>query len=224
MLPDRWSAADHKTVSIVLQLYFESNSRTAIPITESSSEGRTSPIFVCEQVPFLRGPRDFCCDYLAYKGSQEMSNSPKYFLLPVEVTVFPLPCKQQVLDDQSLYGHLNALGTSLQRGRWMVRLGAGLHTSQDWCSKGDLMQVNVMLCSSVQPFPPGVQHPLDWARDIVLHWPTLLHGLLPSWNLQWLTSLQSTGTWVYMPSSTLPPWCPCFISTCTFVGEKEIDV
>lgn len=46
-----------------------------------------------------------------------MSNSLKYFLLPVEVTVFPLPCKQQVLDDQSLYSHLNALGTSLQRGR-----------------------------------------------------------------------------------------------------------
>lgn len=222
-----WSAAEHKTVNIILQLHFESNPRRAIPITEPSSEGRTSPIFVCEQVFFLRGPRDFCCDYLANKGSHEMSDSSKYFLLPVEVTVFLLPCKQQVLDDQSLYGHLNTLGTSLQRGRWIVRLGAELHNgngaSQGWRSKGELMQMDIMLCSSVQPVPSGVQQPLDWARDIALHWPTLLHGLLPSWNLQWSTSLWSTGTWGYVLSSTPTPWCPCFRSMCTFVGDKEID-
>ena len=39
-------------------------------------------------------------------------------LLPEEVTVFSLPCTQQVFNDGSLYSHLNALDTSL-KWEWM---------------------------------------------------------------------------------------------------------
>lgn len=39
-------------------------------------------------------------------------------LLPEEVTVFSLPCKQQVFNDGSLYSHLNASDTSL-KWEWM---------------------------------------------------------------------------------------------------------
>ena len=39
-------------------------------------------------------------------------------LLPEEVTVSSLPCKQQVFNDGSLYSHLNASDTSL-KWEWM---------------------------------------------------------------------------------------------------------
>ena len=62
--------------------------------------------------------------YLTYKGSREMGNSFQILLiglLPEKVTVFSLPCKQQIFNDGSLYSHLNASGTSLRSGGWIVR-------------------------------------------------------------------------------------------------------
>ena len=81
-----------------------------------------SPLFASESSLLLEATQGiFPGDYLAHKVFHKMVNSFRILLiglLPEEVTVFSLPCKQQVFNDESLYSHLNASDTSL-KWEWM---------------------------------------------------------------------------------------------------------
>lgn len=62
-------------------------------------------------------------DYVAYKVLKWAAlSSASVGLLPGQVAVYPLPGKQQVFEDGSLYSHLNAPGASLKWGGRMLRV------------------------------------------------------------------------------------------------------
>lgn len=73
-------------------------------------------------------------------------------LLPEKVTVFSLPCKQQIFNDASLYSHLNASGTSLKSGGSTVRSLQWWWNPQGPRYTREVLEMDVIIYSSRQPF------------------------------------------------------------------------